>query len=83
MKKIGMVAMTIALTFVVTACGNVGISVVAENVAKDYDSAVEAFVGWLNSSSHKKTMEDNFTHTAVSVKVNGAGDFYFTQIFFR
>jgi len=56
---------------------------VAENVAKDYNNATEAFQGWLNSSSHKKTMEGNFSHTAVSVKMNNAGDFYFTQIFFR
>lgn len=56
---------------------------VAENVAKDYTNAAEAFQGWLNSSSHKKTMEGDFSHTAVSVKINDAGDFYFTQIFFR
>lgn len=56
---------------------------VAENVAKDYDNAAEAFQGWLNSTSHKKTMEGDFSHTAVSVKVNGNGKFYFTQIFFR
>jgi len=56
---------------------------VAENVAKDYDDAAEAFQGWLNSSSHKKTMEGDFSHTAVSVKINDAGKFYFTQIFFR
>ena len=56
---------------------------VAENVAKDYDNAVEAFQGWLVSSSHKSTMEGEFTHTAVSVKKNDAGKFYFTQIFFR
>ena len=56
---------------------------VAENVAKDYNNAVEAFQGWLNSSSHKKTMEGDFSHTAVSVKINDAGKFYFTQIFFR
>lgn len=56
---------------------------VAENVAKDYNSATEAFQGWLNSSSHKKTMEGDFSHTAVSVKKNATGDFYFTQIFFR
>lgn len=56
---------------------------VAENVAKDYSNAAEAFQGWLNSSSHKKTMEGDFSHTAVSVKVNDAGAFYFTQIFFR
>ncbi|MFS4492561.1 CAP domain-containing protein [Maribacter sp. 2308TA10-17] len=56
---------------------------VAENVAKDYTNAAEAFQGWLNSSSHKKTMEGDFSHTAVSVKMNDAGNFYFTQIFFR
>ncbi|TFG74004.1 MAG: CAP domain-containing protein [Flavobacteriales bacterium] len=56
---------------------------VAENVAKDYDNAVEAFQGWLNSSSHKKTMEGDFTHTAVSVKKDANGNFYFTQLFFR
>lgn len=56
---------------------------VAENVAKDYDNAAEAFQGWLNSSSHKKTMEGEFTHTAVSVKISETGDFYYTQIFFR
>lgn len=56
---------------------------VAENVAKDYANATEAFQGWLNSSSHKSTMEGEFTHTAVSVKKNDAGKFYFTQIFFR
>ncbi len=56
---------------------------VAENVAKDYDTASEAFQGWLNSSSHKKTMEDEFTHTAVSVKKDANGNFYFTQLFYR
>ncbi len=56
---------------------------VAENVAKDYDDAVKAFQGWLDSSNHKTTMEGEFTHTAVSVKMNDAGKFYFTQIFFR
>ena len=56
---------------------------VAENVAKDYDNATEAFQGWLNSSSHKKTMEGDFSHTAVSVKINAGGKYYFTQIFFR
>ncbi|TMM59192.1 CAP domain-containing protein [Maribacter algarum] len=56
---------------------------VAENVAKDYTNAAEAFQGWLNSSSHKKTMEGDFSHTAVSVKINDSGDYYFTQIFFR
>ncbi|MFD2604804.1 CAP domain-containing protein [Euzebyella marina] len=56
---------------------------VAENVAKDYLNASEAFSGWLTSSSHKKTMEGEFTHTAVSVKRNEEGNLFYTQIFFR
>ena len=56
---------------------------VAENVAKDYNTGQQAFEGWLNSSSHKKTMEGEFTHTAVSVKKDANGNFYFTQMFFR
>ncbi len=56
---------------------------VAENVAKDHPSAAAAFEGWLNSPSHKKTMEGDFTHTAVSVKKDAQGDFYFTQLFYR
>ena len=56
---------------------------VAENVAKDYDSAVGAFENWLASSDHRKTMEGDFTHTAVSVKKDTAGNFYYTQLFYR
>jgi len=56
---------------------------VAENVAKDFKGAASAFQGWLDSSSHRKTMEGKFTHTAVSVKRNSAGKLYFAQIFFR
>jgi uncharacterized protein YkwD len=56
---------------------------VAENVAKDYATAPEAFEGWLNSTNHKRTMEGEFTHTAISVKQNEDGDLYFTQIFYR
>ncbi|NHF58847.1 CAP domain-containing protein [Flavobacteriaceae bacterium TP-CH-4] len=56
---------------------------VAENVAKDYTNATEAFEGWLQSSNHKKTMEGEFTHTAVSVKKDASGNYYFTQLFFR
>ena len=56
---------------------------VAENVAKDYKNAAQALQGWLDSSSHKSTMEGEFTHTAVSVKKDAAGNLFFTQIFFR
>lgn len=56
---------------------------VAENVAKDYANASEAFNGWLNSPDHKKTMEGSFTHTAVSVKKSASGVYYYTQLFFK
>ncbi len=61
----------------------VNAEMVAENVAKDYTSAYEAFQNWLASSDHKKTMEGDFTHTAVSVKADSQGNLYFTQLFYR
>lgn len=56
---------------------------VAENVARNYDTAAEAFASWLVSSTHRKTMEGEFSHTAVSVKEDTAGNYYFTQLFYR
>ncbi len=56
---------------------------VGENVAKDYPSASVALAGWLASSDHKNTIEDNFTHTAISVKKDSAGNLYYTQLFYR
>ncbi|MGB5236837.1 MAG: CAP domain-containing protein [Flavobacteriaceae bacterium] len=57
--------------------------VVAENVAKDYIDAEAAFHGWLQSADHRKTMEGNFTHTAVSVKKDEQGTIFYTQLFYR
>jgi len=59
------------------------VAMVAENVAKNYVTAEAAFKGWYNSVNHKKTMEGDFTHTAVSVKKDETGNFYFTQLFYR
>ena len=61
----------------------ISVKMVAENVAKEYDTAMEAFEGWYKSTNHKKTMEGEFTHTAVSVKKNAQGDFYYTQLFYQ
>jgi uncharacterized protein YkwD len=55
---------------------------VAENVAKDYSSAEKALEGWLGSEAHRKTMEGDFSHTAVSVKQDANGNLYFTQLFY-
>ncbi|MFK5973665.1 MAG: CAP domain-containing protein [Flavobacteriaceae bacterium] len=56
---------------------------VAENIAKDYADASSVFQSWLKSSSHRKTIEGEFTHTAVSVKKDNKGNLYFTQLFYR
>lgn len=56
---------------------------VAENVAKDHNSAIDAFEGWLNSKPHREAIEGDFTHTAVSVKKSKDGQLYFTQLFYK
>ncbi|MFT6370593.1 MAG: hypothetical protein ACJAWH_001677, partial [Maribacter sp.] len=38
----------------------VEVQMVAENVAKDYSTAQEVFIGWYESTSHKITMEGDF-----------------------
>ena len=61
----------------------VNASAVAENVASRYDTAMEAVENWLASNSHREAIEGNYTHTAVSVKEDQNGNFYFTQLFYR
>lgn len=61
----------------------VDVEFVAENVAKDYTTASEVFQGWLKSAKHRRTMEGDFRHTAVSAKKDSDGKLYFTQIFYR
>ncbi|MGI9547541.1 MAG: CAP domain-containing protein [Flavobacteriaceae bacterium] len=56
---------------------------VAENVAKDYANAAAAFEGWLESADHRQTMEGDFTHTALSVKKDVQGTYFYTQLFYR
>lgn len=56
---------------------------VGENVAKDYNTNMGAFQGWYNSPAHRKTMEGEFTHAAVSISVSPLGKAFFTQIFYR
>ncbi|SNY94799.1 CAP domain-containing protein [Flagellimonas pacifica] len=56
---------------------------VGENVARYYSTAELTLQGWLNSSSHKKTIEDSYTHTTLSIELDKNGRAYFTQIFIR
>ncbi len=60
-----------------------GATVVKENVAKNYPKAEQAMNGWLNSQSHKNTIEGDFTHTTISVKADDKGKLYYTQLFFK
>lgn len=56
---------------------------VAENVAKNFSDAEMALQGWLDSPSHKSTIEGDFTHTAISIKENSEGKLFYTQIFLK
>jgi uncharacterized protein YkwD len=55
---------------------------VSENVARDYPTAALALEGWLASESHRKTMEGDYSHSAVSVKKDTEGNLFYTQLFF-
>ena len=56
---------------------------IAENVAKNSTTVENAMESWLASSSHKTTIEGDFNNTAISIKENGSGDNFYTQIFFK
>jgi len=62
---------------------NVPIELAAENVARDFKTATDVLHSWLESTHHKKTIESNFTHSAISVQQNAKGMMYFTQIFYK
>ena len=56
---------------------------VSENLGKDFTNADDILKAWIASATHKKVMEDQFTHTAVSVKADANGVLYYTQLFFK
>ena len=60
-----------------------GAQAVAENVARNYDSAKAVLDAWLASPSHKKTLEGDFSHQALSVEMDENGNPYYTNIFFK
>ncbi|APQ17156.1 CAP domain-containing protein [Maribacter hydrothermalis] len=60
-----------------------GAEFVAENVARNYDTLEDAFDAWLDSPGHRKNIEGDYTHSAISIKLNSNGDMYFTQLFYR
>jgi uncharacterized protein YkwD len=42
---------------------------------------LRAIKGWIESSSHRKTMLGNYDLTGIGVEVNSRGEYYFTQLF--
>ncbi|WP_350286560.1 CAP domain-containing protein [uncultured Croceitalea sp.] len=56
---------------------------VGENVAKSFTTPNAAVKAWLNSKSHKKALEGNYTHSTISITESDEGELYYTQIFFR
>lgn len=57
----------------------------AENIAMNTYSASQAgqqaLSDWLTSPGHRAAIEGNFNRTGIGVAQDGAGSFYFTQIF--
>lgn len=57
----------------------------AENIAMNTYSASQAgqqaLHDWLSSPGHRAAIEGNFNQTGIGVAQDGAGSFYFTQIF--
>lgn len=62
---------------------NQGAQAVAENVGFGYTSAQDLVNAWINSPSHRDTMEGNYTHTGIGALQNNHGDYYVTQLFYR
>ena len=61
----------------------VNATLVSENVAKNYADALATFKAWMNSNIHKKAIEGDFTHSAVSVKADVNGIYYCTELFYK
>jgi len=57
---------------------------VGENVAYGYSTAKGVVTGWLNSESHRLTIENpNYTNVGISIKTNTEKRNYFTNIFIK
>jgi uncharacterized protein YkwD len=56
---------------------------VSENVAFGFTSAESVVNAWLNSESHRATIEGDYTDFDISAEQNNEGDWYFTNIFIK
>jgi len=62
---------------------NANANIVSENVAYGFSSAESVVNAWLNSPSHKETIEGDFTDFDISAEQNEAGRWYFTNMFIK
>lgn len=62
---------------------NANAVLVSENVAYGFSSAESVVNAWLNSDSHRETIEGNFTDFDISAEQNEEGKWYFTNIFIK
>jgi len=60
-----------------------GAQLVAENIADNYNTINAVLEAWKESEGHRKNLEADFTHSAISIKEDAKGKLYFTQIFFK
>lgn len=61
-----------------------GAKKVNENVAYNYMTPAAALHAWLNSPSHKATLDGDFTHFGISISVDPeTGRKYYTNIFMK
>lgn len=56
---------------------------VSENVAFGYRTAEAVVNAWVKSEGHQKNMLGDHTHFGISVKEDGEGKLYYTNIFIR
>lgn len=62
---------------------NAGAKVVSENVAFGYTKAESVVSAWLNSESHKKNIEGDYTNFDLSAEQDLEGKWYYTNIFIK
>ena len=60
-----------------------GAAKVGENVAYGYDSAERVVTAWLNSPTHKRAIEGDYTHSGFGIIPATNGTYYFTQLFYK
>lgn len=56
---------------------------VSENVAYAFSTAQSVVNAWLNSDSHRETIEGDYTDFEVSAEQNKEGKWYYTNIFIK